>query len=77
MLPEYRELMTKLKAEGDKHFLKLFDEHNDLDTQIDNFEKDPVTSASRAQEIDEMKHKKLYLKDQLKTYLDKVSAERG
>lgn len=41
MLSEYRELMTKLKAEGDKHFLKLFDEHNNLDTQIDNFEKDP------------------------------------
>ena len=39
MLSEYRELMTKLKAEGDKHFLKLFDEHNNLDTQIDNFEK--------------------------------------
>ncbi|OAU95811.1 MULTISPECIES: YdcH family protein [Moraxella] len=77
MLPEYRELMTKLKAEGDKHFLKLFDEHNDLDTQIDNLEKDPVASASRVGEIDEMKHKKLHLKDELKAYLDKVSAERG
>ncbi len=32
MLPEYRDLMTQLKSEGDAHFLKLFNEHNDLDT---------------------------------------------
>ncbi|MBN6743286.1 DUF465 domain-containing protein, partial [Acidithiobacillus sp. MC6.1] len=39
--------------------------------------KDPVASASRVGEIDEMKNKKLHLKDELKAYLDKVSAERG
>lgn len=77
MLPEYRDLMTQLKSEGDAHFLKLFNEHNDLDTEIDNLEKDPVASASRAGEIDEMKHKKLHLKDELKAYLEKVVAERA
>lgn len=77
MLPEYRDLMSQLKSEGDAHFLKLFNEHNDLDTQIDNLEKDPVASASRAGEIDEMKHKKLHLKDELKVYLEKIAAERA
>ena len=77
MLPEYRDLMTQLKKEGDAHFLKLFNEHNDLDTEIDNLEKDPVASVSRAGEIDEMKHKKLHLKDELKAYLEKVVAERA
>lgn len=77
MLPEYRDLMTQLKSEGDAHFLKLFNEHNDLDTEIDNLEKDPVASVSRAGEIYEMKHKKLHLKDKLKAYLEKVAAERA
>lgn len=77
MLPEYRDLMTQLKSEGDARFLKLFNEHNDLDTEIDNLEKDPVASVSRAGEIDEMKHKKLRLKDELKAYLEKVVAERA
>ena len=77
MLPEYRDLMTQLKSEGDARFLKLFNEHNDLDTEIDNLEKDPVASVSRAGEIDEMKHKKLHLKDKLKAYLEKVAAERA
>ena len=77
MLPEYRDLMTQLKSEGDARFPKLFNEHNDLDTEIDNLEKDPVASVSRAGEIDEMKHKKLHLKDELKAYLEKVAAERA
>lgn len=70
MLPEYRDLITQLKTEGDAHFLKLFNEHNDLDTQIDNLEKDPVASVSRANEIEEMKRHKLHLKDELKAYLE-------
>lgn len=69
MFPEYRDLITKLKTEGDLHFTKLFDEHNELDTEIDNLEKDPVASASRADEIEGMKRKKLALKDELYQYL--------
>ncbi|MDO5652090.1 MAG: YdcH family protein [Moraxella sp.] len=69
MLPEYRELMTKLKSEGDLHFIKLFDEHNELDNEITNLENDPVASVSRAEEIEGMKRKKLALKDELAVYL--------
>lgn len=69
MFPEYRELITKLKTEGDLHFTKLFDEHNELDTEIDNLEKDPVASVSRAEEIEGLKRKKLALKDELFAYL--------
>lgn len=69
MFPEYRELITKLKSEGDLHFIKLFDEHNDLDTEIDKLEKDPVASVSRAEEIEGLKRKKLALKDELYQYL--------
>ncbi|MGP1571322.1 MAG: DUF465 domain-containing protein [Moraxella sp.] len=69
MFPEYRDLITKLKTEGDLRFEKLFDEHNTLDTQISNLEKDPVASVSRAEEIEGLKRKKLALKDELYQYL--------
>lgn len=69
MFPEYRDLITKLKTDNDLHFTKLFDEHNELDTEIDNLEKDPVASVSRAEEIEGLKRKKLALKDELYQYL--------
>lgn len=69
MFPEHRELITKLKTDNDLHFIKLFDEHNDLDTEIEKLESDPVASNSRAEEIEQMKKKKLALKDELYQYL--------
>lgn len=69
MFPEHRDLITKLKTENDLHFVKLFDEHNELDTEITNLENDPVASASRADEIETLKRKKLALKDELYQYL--------
>lgn len=69
MFPEYRDLITQLKTDNDLHFIKLFDEHNELDNEIDNLEKDPVASVSRADEIEGLKRKKLALKDELFVYL--------
>ncbi|WP_323841921.1 MULTISPECIES: YdcH family protein [unclassified Moraxella] len=69
MFPEYRELITKLKTENDLHFVKLFDEHNELDEEITKLENDPVAHASRAEEIEGLKRKKLGLKDELFHYL--------
>ena len=37
MFPEYRDLITQLKT-TDRHFLRLFDQHNDLDQKIKNME---------------------------------------
>lgn len=69
MFPEYRDLITQLKTENDLHFTKLFDEHNELDEEITNLENDPVAANSRGEEIEQLKRKKLALKDQLYQYL--------
>lgn len=74
MFPEYRELITQLKS-SDAHFSRLFDEHNDLDQQIINLEKDPVAAVSREQEIEELKKQKLHLKDELFKILEAKKAK--
>ena len=33
MFPEYRDLIAKLR-QTDNHFIRLFDEHNELDDKI-------------------------------------------
>ncbi|WP_312266374.1 YdcH family protein [Neisseria sp.] len=73
MFPEYRDLITKLKQE-DAHFARLFDEHNELDDKITGLINNDVTAVSAADEIEELKVKKLALKDQLFEILKKASA---
>ncbi len=70
MFPEYRELMTKLKT-SDRHFLHLFDQHNELDQKIKNMEVGQPPSTH--EQIEVLKKEKLLLKDQLHAYLKKVS----
>lgn len=71
MFPEYRDLITKLKT-TDRHFLNLFDKHNELDQKIKNMEAhiEPGTH----EEIETLKKEKLSLKDQLYTLLRNASA---
>ncbi|PIE44964.1 MAG: hypothetical protein CSA45_04885 [Gammaproteobacteria bacterium] len=73
MFPEYRELITELKN-GDAHFQRLFNEHNELDKKITNMEKNPIT-GHRYEEIETLKKEKLHLKDQLYKILLKVSKQ--
>ena len=73
MFPEYRELISELK-QSDAHFARLFEEHNALDDKLTGLENDPVTSSSAADEIHELKVKKLALKEQLYELLKKASA---
>ena len=73
MFPEYRELISELK-QSDAHCARLFDEHNALDDKLTGLENDPVTSSSAADEIHELKVKKLALKEQLYELLKKASA---
>ncbi|MCD9151945.1 YdcH family protein [Psychrobacter sanguinis] len=75
MFHEHRDLITELKN-TDTHFQKMFKEHNDLDTQIDKLENDVVKSVSREEEIEDMKRRKLALKDEIGRYLDQKSQEK-
>ena len=72
MFPEYRDLISRLKNE-DRHFERLFNEHNDLDEKIIELEKhiSPVGEA----EVDVLKKKKLALKDEIYKILLKASAK--
>ena len=57
-----REAIAELKLK-DSHFETIFDEHTQLDQHINQLEKDVVLHASREEEIEQMKRRKLYLKD--------------
>lgn len=69
MFPEFRELITQLKT-TDRHFMRLFDQHNDLDQKIKNLESS--ISPGILGEIETLKKEKLQLKDQLYTLLKKA-----
>lgn len=71
MFPEYRDLISELKT-TDRHFLSLFEKHNELDQKIKNIESriEPGTH----EEIEILKKEKLALKDQLYDLLKKASA---
>ncbi len=62
MFPEYRELITQLKT-TDRHFLNLFEKHNELDQKIKNLELQ-IEHATQHQ-IETLKKEKLALKDEL------------
>ena len=72
MFPEYRDLITKLKT-SDHHFIRLFDQHNRLDQEIQNMENRVVTATH--EQIEQLKKEKLHLKDQLSSILKKADAE--
>lgn len=66
MFPEYRDLITQLKT-TDRHFLNLFDRHNELDQKIKNLE--AHIEHATPLEIEVLKKEKLVLKDELYTLL--------
>jgi uncharacterized protein YdcH (DUF465 family) len=70
MFPEYRDLITELKT-SDRHFLNVFDRHNDLDQKIRNMESgiEPATHLA----IEALKKEKLALKDELYQILRKAA----
>ena len=72
MFPENRDLISRLKNE-DRHFERLFNEHNDLDEKITELEKhiSPVGEV----EIETLKKQKLALKDEIYQILLKASAK--
>ncbi|MBS0546041.1 MAG: DUF465 domain-containing protein [Proteobacteria bacterium] len=71
MFPEYRDLITQLKT-SDRHFVQLFDQHNELDQRIKNIESH-VEHATH-EEVEVLKKEKLLLKDQMYAILRKWQA---
>jgi uncharacterized protein YdcH (DUF465 family) len=61
-IPEHKERILQLKV-SDKHFAKLYDEYNELDQQILRMEEGFETPSDDV--LEEVKKKRLYLKDQL------------
>ncbi|UCX06082.1 YdcH family protein [Shewanella glacialimarina] len=68
MFPEYRDLITKLKT-SDAHFLRKFDEHNQLDEEIKQLE--THNSSDSTPEVKVLKAKKLHLKEEIFEILKK------
>ncbi len=64
MLHEYRDIITHMKENQDanKHFLHIFDKHNALDDEITKAEKGEIHLTDM--EMEELKKKKLLLKDE-------------
>ncbi len=69
-LQDNRDIIAELKQK-DSHFASIFDEHTLLDQQINQLEKDLVKHASRDEEIEQMKWRKLHLKDEIYRIIDK------
>ncbi|MGM8884702.1 YdcH family protein [Psychrobacter sp. 1U2] len=69
-LQDNREIIDELRQK-DSHFAVIFDEHTQLDEQINRLEKDRVTQASWDDKIEQMKRRKLQLKDEIYRVIDK------
>ena len=61
-LPEHRERILELKATNSQ-FGKLYDEYHELDNEIWSMEEGIETPSDEV--LEELKKKRLYLKDQL------------
>ena len=70
MFPEFRDLITQLKT-TDRHFVRLFEQQNELDQKIKNME--ATISPASHDEIETLKKEKLQIKDQLYTILKKAA----
>ena len=74
MFPEYRELISQLKA-NDRHFDSLFSKHNELDQKIQLME--AYVEPASHEDIETMKKQKLRLKDEMYDFLRKASATQS
>ena len=73
MFHEYRDIVNQLRQE-DAHFARLFNEHNELDEEIERLMNDPK-AVVRADEIDAKKREKLRLKDELYRLIKEKEAQ--
>lgn len=69
MFPEYREQIAQLRA-NDRHFSRLFEEHNKLDHEIKQLE--DKRSPVYEQDMENLKKQKLRLKEEIYDMLRKA-----
>lgn len=69
-LQDNKEIIAELRQK-DSHFAVIFDEHTQLDQQINRLEKDSIKQASCDEEIEQMKRRKLQLKDEIYKIIEK------
>ena len=74
MFHEYRDIISKLKAE-DAHFHKQFDRHNELNDKIDALENGGEHIDHY--ELETMKKEKLRLKDEIYNMIIKYKKEHN
>jgi uncharacterized protein YdcH (DUF465 family) len=69
MLHEYRDVITHMKQNNaaNAHFLKIFDKHNELDSQIGKAESGSVLLTGN--ELEALEKEKLLLKDEAYTMI--------
>ena len=69
MFPEYREQIAQLRA-TDRHFNRIFDEHNQLDHQVKQLE--DLNTPTVQTDIEVLKKQKLLLKEEIYSMLRKA-----
>ncbi|SFN40029.1 hypothetical protein SAMN05660284_01413 [Formivibrio citricus] len=72
MFHEHRDLIAQLRN-ADRHFMSLFDQHNQLDQKIKNME--ARIEIATHEEIETLKKMKLALKDQIYGILKNAEAQ--
>ena len=72
MVPEYRELISQLKA-SDRYFDSLFSNHNELDQTVKNMEAHIETDNH--EEIQILKKRKLQIREEMYELLARAHAK--
>ncbi|WP_122898861.1 DUF465 domain-containing protein [Acinetobacter sp. B51(2017)] len=72
MFPEFKDLIPKLR-EDNPHFAKMFEQHEQLDREINLLEQDPVNQIR--DDIELLKRQKLKLKDQMYLMLQQAQTQ--
>ena len=72
MFPEHRDLISRLKTE-DAHFHSLFEKHHEIDHKVKNMETHIIPGTH--EEIEDLKKKKLHLKDRLYAIILKATGK--
>jgi len=77
MLHEYRDVITHMKQNNaaNAHFLRIFDRHNALDSQITKVENGEIHLTDA--ELETLKKEKLLLKDEAYTLIINYKKEHS